>query len=294
MTDTTKNQKPEAADEELPFLSHLFELRDRLIRIVIVVGLIFVVLFYFDNYLYEFISHPLLKYLPDGKMQSVDVIGPIFTPMKLALMVSFYIGVPYILHQIWGFVAPGLYKHEKRLAMPLLVSSVLLFYAGMAFAYYVMFPLMFRFLYHVLPSNVVMQPDITHYLNFVLKLFFAFGVSFEIPIAVFLLIWLGVTTPKKLSRMRPYVIVIAFTLGMLLTPPDILSQVMLAIPMWFLFESGIFFAKIALKKRIEEREREAAEAEAEQADDEDEELDADAELDAAVRDEDELNRPDKD
>ncbi|MEJ2362523.1 MAG: twin-arginine translocase subunit TatC [Gammaproteobacteria bacterium] len=293
MTDTTKNQKSDSADDELPFLSHLFELRDRLIRIVIVVGLIFVVLFYFDNYLYEFISHPLLKYLPDGKMQSVDVIGPIFTPMKLALMVSFYIGVPYILHQIWGFIAPGLYKHEKRLAMPLLVSSVLLFYTGMAFAYYVMFPLMFRFLYHVLPSNVVMQPDITHYLNFVLKLFFAFGVSFEIPIAVFLLIWLGVTTPKKLSRMRPYVIVIAFTLGMLLTPPDILSQVMLAIPMWFLFESGIFFAKIALKKRLAEREREEAEAEAQDAE-EDEELDGDAELDAAMREEDELNKRDPD
>jgi len=288
MTDQTKNQTPEQSDEELPFLSHLFELRDRLIRIVIVVGLIFVVLFYFDNDLYNIISHPLLRYLPNGKMQSVDVIGPIFTPMKLALMVSFYIGIPFILHQIWAFVAPGLYKHEKRLAMPLLVSSVLLFYAGMAFAYFVMFPLMFRFLYHVLPANVVMQPDITHYLNFVLKMFFAFGVSFEIPIAVFLLIWLGVTTPKKLSRMRPYVIVVAFTLGMLLTPPDVLSQVMLAIPMWFLFESGIFFAKIALKKRIAEREREEAEAAAE--DDEDEDADAEAELDAAVREEEELNK----
>lgn len=289
MTDQTNSHEPEHSDGELPFLSHLIELRDRLIRVVIVVSLIFVVLFYFDNDLYNIISHPLLKYLPNGKMQSVDVIGPIFTPMKLALMVSFYLGVPYILHQIWGFVAPGLYKHEKRIALPLLVSSVLLFYAGMAFAYFVVFPMMFRFLYHVLPANVVMQPDITHYLNFVLKLFFAFGVSFEIPVATFLLIWIGVTTPKKLSRMRPYVIVVAFTLGMLLTPPDVLSQVMLAIPMWFLFESGIFFAKIALKKRIEEREREAAEAEAEEADDD---TDGEAELAAAMREEAELNKED--
>lgn len=289
MTDQTENQTPEQSDEELPFLSHLFELRDRLIRIVIVVGAIFVVLFYFDNDLYNIISHPLLKYVPDVKMQSVDVIGPIFTPMKLALMVSFYIGIPFILHQIWAFVAPGLYKHEKRLAVPLLVSSVVLFYAGMAFAYFVMFPLMFKFLYHRLPSSVVMQPDITHYLNFVLKMFFAFGVSFEIPIAVFLLIWMGVTTPKKLGRMRPYVIVIAFTLGMLLTPPDVLSQVMLAIPMWFLFESGIFFAKITLKSRIEEREREAAAAEAEEEDDD---ADGDSELAAAMREEAELNKED--
>jgi len=290
MADETKSQTADTDEQELPFLSHLFELRDRLIRIVIVVGLIFVVLFYFDNYLYEFISHPLLKYLPDGKMQSVDVIGPIFTPMKLALMVSFYVGIPFILHQIWAFVAPGLYKHEKRLAIPLLVSSVLLFYIGMAFAYFVMFPLMFRFLYNVLPSNVVMQPDITHYLNFVLKLFFAFGVSFEIPIAVFLLIWLGVTTPKKLARMRPYVIVIAFTLGMLLTPPDILSQVMLAVPMWFLFEAGILVATLALKKRIEEREREEAEAAA--TDEEGAEPDMDEELEKAVQEETDLNKHD--
>lgn len=289
MTDDTKNQTADDPEQELPFLSHLIELRDRLIRIVIVVSLIFVVLFYFDNYLYDFISQPILKYLPDQKMQSVDVIGPIFTPMKLALMVSFYVGIPFILHQIWAFVAPGLYKHEKRLAMPLLVSSVLLFYTGMAFAYFVMFPLMFRFLYNVLPSNVVMQPDITHYLNFVLKMFFAFGVSFEIPIAVFLLIWLGVTTPKKLGKMRPYVIVIAFTLGMLLTPPDVLSQVMLAIPMWFLFEGGVFFAKIMLKKRIEDKEREEAEAAAE---DEESEPDMETELNKAVQEETDLNKQD--
>jgi len=291
MTDETTNQAADSdGQEEQPFLSHLIELRDRLMRILIVVSLIFVVLFYFANDLYSIIAHPLLKYLPNGKMLAIDVITPIFTPMKLALMMSFYAGIPYILHQLWAFVAPGLYQHEKRLAMPLLVSSVLLFYAGMAFAYFLVFPMMFRFLAHYIPAGVEMATDISHYLDFVLKMFFAFGVSFEIPVATFLLIWTGVTSPKKLSRMRPYIIVIAFTLGMLLTPPDVISQVMLAIPMWLLFESGIFFAKIALKKRIEERERDEAEAEADYA--EDDEVDADEELDKAVREESELNKND--
>jgi len=291
MTDETTNQAADSdGQEEQPFLSHLIELRDRLMRILIVVSLIFVVLFYFANDLYSIIAHPLLKYLPNGKMLAIDVITPIFTPMKLALMMSFYAGIPYILHQLWAFVAPGLYQHEKRLAMPLLVSSVLLFSAGMAFAYFLVFPMMFRFLAHYIPAGVEMATDISHYLDFVLKMFFAFGVSFEIPVATFLLIWTGVTSPKKLSRMRPYIIVIAFTLGMLLTPPDVISQVMLAIPMWLLFESGIFFAKIALKKRIEERERDEAEAEADYA--EDDEVDADEELDKAVREESELNKND--
>lgn len=288
MADETKNQTADS-EQELPLLSHLFELRDRLLRIVIVVSLIFLVLFYFANDLYAIVAEPLMKYLP-GKMLAIDVISPIFTPMKLALFAAFYVGIPYILHQIWAFVAPGLYQHEKKLAFPLLVSSVLLFYAGMAFAYFVVFPMMFRFLSHYVPSGVEMATDISHYLNFVLKMFFAFGVSFEIPVATFLLIWIGVTTPKKLARMRPYVIVIAFTLGMLLTPPDIISQVMLAIPMWFLFEAGIFFANIALKKRIEERERDEAEAAAQE--EEDEEQDLDAELDKAVEEEAELNKKD--
>jgi len=288
MADETKNQTAEP-EQELPFLSHLFELRDRLLRIVLVVSLIFLVLFYFANDLYALVAEPLMKYLP-GKMLAIDVISPIFTPMKLALVAAFYVGIPYILHQVWAFVAPGLYQHEKKLAVPLLVSSVLLFYTGMAFAYFVVFPMMFRFLSHYVPAGVEMATDISHYLNFVLKMFFAFGVSFEIPVATFLLIWIGVTTPKKLARMRPYVIVIAFTLGMLLTPPDIISQVMLAIPMWFLFEAGIFFANIALKKRIEERERE--EAEAASQDEEDEEQDMDAELDKAVEEEAELNKKD--
>lgn len=289
MADETKNQTDEASSEqELPFLSHLIELRDRLLRIVLVVSLIFLVLFYYANDLYSIIAHPLLKYLPSGKMLAIDVITPIFTPMKLALVASFFIGIPYILHQLWAFVAPGLYQHEKRLALPLLVSSVLLFYTGMAFAYFIVFPMMFNFLSHYIPSGVEMATDISHYLDFVLKMFFAFGVAFEVPVATILLIATGVTTPKKLSKVRPYVIVIAFTLGMLLTPPDVISQIMLAIPMWFLFESGVFFAKIMFKKRIEDLEKEAAEVADEEADD----MDMDGELDKAVKEETDLNKND--
>jgi sec-independent protein translocase protein TatC len=288
MADETKNQQAETPPEhEQPFITHLIELRDRLLRVVIVVGLIFMVLFYFANDLYALISQPLLKYLPSGKMLAIDVITPIFTPMKLALVAAFFIGIPYVLHQLWAFVAPGLYQHEKKLALPLLVSSVLLFYTGMAFAYFIVFPMVFGFLSQYIPAGVEMATDIARYLDFVLKMFFAFGVAFEVPIATILLIAAGLTTPKKLAGMRPYIIVGAFTLGMLLTPPDVISQVMLAIPMWLLFEAGLFFAKMMFKKRIEEKEQE----EAELADDVTEE-DLDAELDKAVREEENLNKHD--
>ena len=279
MTDEAKNQTADSASEhELPFLSHLIELRDRLLRVVIVVTLIFAVLFYFANDLYSLIAQPLLKYLPNGKMIAIDVITPIFTPMKLALVAAIFIGIPYILHQLWAFIAPGLYQHEKRLAVPLLISSVLLFYAGMSFAYFIVFPMMFGFLSHYVPAGVEMATDIAHYLDFVLKMFFAFGVAFEVPVATILLIATGLTTPKKLARARPYVIVGAFTLGMVLTPPDVLSQVMLAIPMWFLFESGLFFAKILLKTRIEELEKEEARQAEEEARAAKEDADTESEL----------------
>lgn len=292
MTDETTNQTPDSSSEqELPFLSHLIELRDRLMRVVIVVGLLFLVLLYFANDLYSLISHPVMKYLPSGKMLAIDVITPIFTPMKLALLAAVFFGIPYILHQLWAFIAPGLYKHEKRLALPLLISSVALFYIGTAFAYFVVFPMFFGFLSKYASSIVQLAPDIEHYLNFVLRMFFAFGLAFEVPIATILLIASGVTTPKKLGRLRPYIIVAAFTLGMLLTPPDVLSQVMLAIPMWLLFESGLFFAKILLKKRIEEMDAEEARVAAEDAE-ADSDADLDAELDKAVHDEADLNKHD--
>ena len=223
-------------------------------------------------------------------MLAIDVITPIFTPMKLALVAAFFIAIPYILHQIWAFIAPGLYHHEKRLALPLLVSSVLLFYTGMAFAYFIVFPMMFGFLSRYIPAGVEMATDIARYLDFVLKMFFAFGVAFEVPVATILLIAAGLTTPKKLGRMRPYIIVGAFTVGMLLTPPDVISQVMLAIPMWFLFESGVFFAKILLKKRIEDLEKEEAGVAADE--EEKEEADIDSELDKAVQEEADLNKHD--
>jgi len=283
MTDNKTNQTYSASEAEQPFLSHLFELRDRLLRIVIAVGLIFVVLFYFANDLYALLAHPLLKYLPGGKMLAIDVITPIFTPLKLALMASIFLGMPYILHQIWRFVAPGLYEHEKRLAMPLLISSILLFYTGMAFAYFIVFPMVFDFLSKFIPAGVEMATDIARYLDFVLKMFFAFGVAFEVPVATILLIAAGLTTPEKLVQKRPYIIVGAFTVGMLLTPPDVISQIMLALPMWLLFELGIIFARILLKKRIEELAKEAAEEELTEEDLEDE-------LDRAIAEEEKINK----
>lgn len=286
MTEKTTNQTANESETEQPFLSHLFELRDRLLRIVIVVGLIFVVLFYFSNDLYALLADPLLKYLPSGKMLAIDVITPIFTPLKLALMTSIFLGMPFILFQIWGFIAPGLYAHEKRLAMPLLVSSILLFYAGMAFAYFIVFPMVFEFLAKFVPAGVEMATDIARYLDFVLKMFFAFGVAFEVPIATILLIAAGITTPNKLAQKRPYIIVGAFTVGMLLTPPDVISQIMLALPMWLLFEVGIIFARLMLKKRIDNLEKE----EAEYAEDDLTDEAMEAELDKAIAEEEEINK----
>jgi len=285
MTDKTTNQAANESETEQPFLSHLFELRDRLLRIVMVVGLIFVVLFYFANDLYSLLADPLLRYLPSGKMQAIDVITPIFTPLKLALVTAIFLGMPFILHQIWRFVAPGLYAHEKRLALPLIVSSIILFYAGMAFAYFVVFPLVFEFLNQFVPKGVEMATDIARYLDFVLKMFFAFGIAFEVPIATILLIAAGITTPEKLSQKRPYIIVAAFVLGMLLTPPDVISQIMLALPMWFLFEVGIIAAKILLKKRISDLEKEAAEYDRDLSEEE-----MDEELDKAIAEEEALNK----
>lgn len=288
MTDKTKNQADNAdSTQEQPFIAHLIELRDRLLRVVIVVSLLFIPLFYFANDLYAWLSEPLLRYLPGGRMLAIDVITPIFTPLKLALVTAIFIGIPYILYQLWAFIAPGLYQHEKRIALPLLVSSIVLFYAGMAFAYYVVFPLVFEFLTGFVPAGVEMATDIARYLDFVLKMFFAFGVAFEVPIATILMIAAGLTTPEKLAEKRPYIIVGAFVVGMLLTPPDVISQVMLAVPMWLLFEAGLFFAKILFKQRLEERAREAAEEERELSDEE-----MEAELDKAIKEEERLNKKD--
>ncbi len=237
-------------DTEQPFLAHLIELRDRLLRAVIAVGLIFLVLFPFANDIYAFIAEPLMAVLPKGtSMIATEVASPFLTPFKLTLVASIFLAIPVILHQLWAFVAPGLYQHEKRLAAPLLVSSVTLFYLGMAFAYFVVFPLVFRFLTGTVPEGVQVATDISRYLDFVLTLFFAFGIAFEIPIATILLVMAGVTTPEKLAHKRPYVILGTFVVGMLMTPPDVISQTLLAIPMWLLFEAGVFFSRFVKQRR---------------------------------------------
>lgn len=229
---------------EQPFISHLVELRDRLVRMVVAILLVFLVLFPFANDIYTFVAEPIRAQLPPGsQMIATQVASPFLTPFKLALVVAVFVAMPYLLFQFWGFVAPGLYTHEKRLALPLVSSSIVLFYLGMLFAYYAVFPLVFGFFSAVTPEGVAQMPDIAFYLEFVLKLFFAFGIAFEIPIATILLVAIGATTPEELRRKRPYVIVGVFVAGMLLTPPDVISQTMLALPMWLLFEAGIFFSR---------------------------------------------------
>ena len=241
-------------------MSHLIELRDRLMRIVIAILLIFLSLFYWANDIYTYLAGPLTQHLPEGtQMIAIDVASPFLTPFKLVLMLSIILGMPVILHQIWSFVAPGLYKHEKRLAAPLLVSSILLFYCGMLFAFYVVFPLVFGFFTSVGPEMVTISTDIGRYLDFVISLFFGFGIAFEVPIATIILVALGMTTPAKLSESRPYVIVGAFVLGMLLTPPDVISQVLLAIPVWLLFESGLLASRIIFADRLKKEAEEDAE-----------------------------------
>ncbi|MEZ7942950.1 MAG: twin-arginine translocase subunit TatC [Halioglobus sp.] len=231
----------ESTDQPLPLVTHLTELRDKLLRALLAVLIVFICLFPFANDIYTFVSEPLRALLPPGAtMIATEVASPFFTPFKLSLVTAVFLAMPYVLYQAWSFIAPGMYKHEKRLAIPLLASSVLLFYAGSAFAYYVVFPLIFSFFTSVAPQDITIMTDINSYLNFVLKLFFAFGLAFEIPIVAILMIWAGITTAEALAKKRPYIIVGCFIFGMLLTPPDIISQSLLAIPMWLLFEIGVY------------------------------------------------------
>lgn len=234
----------EKGDQPLPLVAHLTELRDKLLRSLLAVLIVFIGLFSFANEIYAFVSKPLRAILPEGAtMIATEVASPFLTPFKLTLVAAIFLAVPYVLYQIWSFIAPGMYRHEKRLAIPLLISSILLFYAGAAFAYFVVFPLIFAFFTSVGPEDITIMTDINSYLDFVLKLFFAFGIAFEIPIAAVLMIWSGITTPEDLAKKRPYIIVGCFVFGMLLTPPDIISQALLAIPMWLLFEVGVFFGR---------------------------------------------------
>jgi sec-independent protein translocase protein TatC len=231
-------------------MSHLVELRDRVVRMVLAVLVFFLGMFYWANDIYVYLAEPLTRHLPEGaNMIAIDVASPFLTPFKLVLMLAVFLSMPVILYQCWSFVAPGLYANEKRIAGPLLVSSILLFYGGVAFAYYVVFPLVFGFFTSVGPEIINISTDIGRYLDFVLALFFGFGLAFEVPIATIILVAIGITTPQKLGEKRPFVIVGAFILGMLLTPPDIISQVLLALPIWILFEAGLIASKIIFKDR---------------------------------------------
>lgn len=245
MSQTGKQKKtPDAVeDTEQPLISHLVELRDRLLRIVLAVAVVFMVLIPFSNTLFTHLSGPLLVHMPEGaSMIAIEVASPFLIPFKLTLFLAVFICIPFLLYQLWSFIAPGLYRHERRLVMPLLVSSTFLFYAGAAFAYFVVFPLVFAFFTSTAPEGVSVMTDISRYLDFVLTLFFAFGAAFEVPIVTVLLVWTGMTTREGLRSKRPYIIVGAFVIGMLLTPPDIISQTLLAVPMWILFELGVVFS----------------------------------------------------
>ena len=235
---------------ENSLLSHLIEPRSRILRALLSVLVVFLCLAYFAQDLYHLLAQPLLSSMPEGaNMIATDVASPFFAPFKLTLVLSFFIAIPYVLYQVWGFIAPGLYQNEKKMIAPLLFSSTLLFYAGMAFAYFVVFPIAFAFFNSVAPEGVMVSTDISSYLNFVLKLFFAFGLSFEIPIAIVLMCWTGVTDADALRAKRPYVIVGVFVVGMLLTPPDVISQTLLALPMWLLFELGVIVGGLYSTKK---------------------------------------------
>lgn len=238
-------------DNQQPLISHLIELRDRLLRGLLAVAIIAACLLPFSNDLYHFLAEPLLRHLPESStMIATEVASPFLIPFKLTLSLSVLLAIPILLYQLWAFIAPGLYDSERKLVFPLLFASTILFFLGIVFAYFIVFPLVFGFFTQAAPEGVAIMTDISSYLDFVLKLFFAFGLAFEVPIATLLLIWTGVSTVKSLAEKRPYIIVGAFVIGMLLTPPDIISQTLLALPVWMLFELGLFSARFLPKREI--------------------------------------------
>lgn len=259
MSDTQNKSAEEAAEElsEGTLLSHLVELRSRLLKIAGSVVVIFVALLPFSGKIFSLVSEPLRAVLPGNAMIATQVASPLLTPFKLTFYVAFFIAMPVVLYQVWSFVAPGLYQKEKRFAIPLFASSIVLFYLGIAFAYLVVFPLMFSFFTAVAPEGVEVQTDIAQFLDFITTIVFAFGLAFEVPVATVLIVWTGLTTPKKLGKARPYVFLGAFVMGMFLTPPDIISQTLLAVPVYLLFELGIIMSKIfSIRDKTEEDEDE--------------------------------------
>jgi sec-independent protein translocase protein TatC len=246
-------------EKELTLIDHLIELRDRILKSLVAIVVLFLALFAFSNEIYTYVAEPLISALPEGtSMIAIDPTSPFFAPFKLTFYVAFLIAAPYILYQVWSFIAPGLYKNEKAIAIPLFISSVLLFYAGVAFARFILFNLVFAFFISVAPEGIQVAPDISSFLSFALTIFFAFGVAFEIPIAVFLCIWTGLADSKSLAEKRPYVVVGCFVAGMLLTPPDPFTQSMLALPMWALFELGIIAGRMVKKRETDEDENSIA------------------------------------
>ena len=228
--------------EKMSIVQHLIELRSTLLRSVIAIVIFFLVLFPFADDIYTFIAAPIVQAIPGSNLIAIGVISPFLTPLKMSLFLAIYLAMPYLLYQLWMFTAPALYRHEKKLIMPLVISSTILFYIGLLFSFYAVFPVIFNFLSSVGPESVDFAPDIQYYLDFILKVSFAFGVAFEVPVATILLIMFGVTTAERLKKNRAYIIIGSFALGMVLTPPDVISQVLIAIPIWLLFEVGLFFA----------------------------------------------------
>ena len=240
------------SEAEDTFISHLIEMRDRLLRAVLAVVLVFICLFPWAKDIYGLLAQPLLAALPKGgQMIATEITTPFFVPMKVTMMAAFLLTLPWVFYQAWAFVAPGLYQHEKRLGVPLVIASVLLFVTGMAFAYFLVFPLVFHFIVSVTPTGVAVMTDIGKYLDFVLTMFMAFGITFQVPIAVVLLVKMGMVSVAKLREIRPYVIVGAFVVGAIFTPPDVVSQFMLATPLWVLYEIGIIVAAIISKPKPE-------------------------------------------
>lgn len=260
MSEDTKTSDEEEALEETTLLSHLVELRSRLLKIAAAVLLVFFALIPWARNIFALVSEPLREVLPGNTMIATAVASPFLTPFKLTFFVALFIAMPIVLYQVWAFVAPGLYIKEKRFAIPLLASSIFLFYLGIAFAYYVVFPLVFGFFTAVAPEGVEVQTDISSFLDFITTIVFAFGLAFEVPIATVLVVWTGLTTPEKLGKARPYVFLGAFVVGMFLTPPDVISQTLLAVPVYLLYELGILMARIfANKKEDPEDDAQAAE-----------------------------------
>lgn len=256
---TSPNKDDDAVDQkQQPFLEHIVELRSRILRSLGFVAVLFLPIYYFAEPLFTWVADPLMSRLPAGAgMIATQVASPFLAPFKLAIYAAIFVGVPFLLHQLWSFVSPGLYRHEKRFALPLLISSVVLFYCGMAFSYFLVFPIVFTFFIEISPTGISMMTDINQYLDFVMKMFLAFGLAFEIPVATLLMVWSGLTTPDAMAAKRPYIIIGCFVLGMFLTPPDVVSQLLLAIPMWLLFEVGVVLAKFVSRKEAAKGDQEA-------------------------------------